>query len=474
MNNRKYEAVIGLEVHVELKTGTKIFCSCSSEFGDQPNTHVCPICLGMPGALPNLSGMAVEFAIRAGLALNCDIQMESHFDRKNYFYPDLPKGYQITQYEHPICLGGFVPIAVNGEEKYVRLERIHLEEDAGKLIHDGDKTFVDHNRSGVPLIEIVSAPDMRSPEEAKAYINSLRRILLYTGVSDCRMNEGSLRVDVNVSLRPIGSKELGVKCELKNLNSVHHIGKALEYEIARQAKILDEGGIISAETRRYDENTGKTERMRKKETVVDYRYFREANIPTVILNEQYLQKIKNNMPQMPDELANELVCAYDLKSDDAFLLTQTVKISEYFLKCVASTDYKKTCANFVIGEILPRIDEADEFPITPDFLAEICTMFGEGLISSSVAKKLIVLSNERKESPLAIAKKEKMLKITDPKILCEYAHDAIEMNEKAVLDYKKGKKTAIKQLLGYVMKITGGAADPVITEQLLEQELDQA
>lgn len=474
----KYEAVIGLEVHAELKTDTKIFCSCATAFGDEPNSHVCPICLGMPGTLPVLNRRTVELATRAGLALNCDINRTSWFDRKNYFYPDLPKGYQITQYARPICEHGAVPIKVNGERKDIRLTRIHMEEDAGKLIHREEKTLIDYNRCGVPLIEIVSEPDMRTPDEAKAYLNSLRRILSYMGVSDCRMNEGSLRCDVNVSVRLRGEEDFGVKCEIKNLNSVNYVGRALEDEIQRQIGLIESGGKVESETRRYNEDTGHTERMRRKEDVVDYRYFTEPNIPPLVLSEEDIEAVRRQMPKMPDEAADELVRDYNMKPDDAELLTASPEILRYFVQCAENTVYKSQCVNLFIGEILPKIPANDEktrenHVILPKYFAEICDIFGEGRIVSGVAKKLVALCSERGESPLAIAEKEKLLKITDESVLLPMVKRAMEQNSKAVADYRGGKKTAIRQLIGYVMRESSGGADPIITESLLTDELEK-
>lgn len=475
-NENKYEAVIGLEVHVELKTHTKIFCACPTTFGAEPNTNVCPTCLGMPGTLPVLNKTAVKLAIVAGLSFGCTIQQTSWFDRKNYFYPDLPKGYQITQYERPICVGGAVPIVVQGEHKAVRLTRMHLEEDAGKLLHREDKSMIDYNRCGVPLLEIVSEPDMRTAEEAKAYLNSLRRILAYMGVSDCRMNEGSLRCDVNVSVRLRGEETFGVKCEIKNLNSVNYVGRAIEDEFRRQVDIIEQGGVIASETRRYNEDSGHTERMRKKETIVDYRYFAEPNLPPLVLKDKDIENIASQMPKMPNEAADDLVADYAVKREDAELLTTSPELVAYFVQCADSTSYKSQCTNLFISEILPGwLSEskniAEKIVISPNLFAEICDLFGEGKIVSGNAKKLIRLCAEQKRSPLAIAEEEKMLKITDRSVLLPMIEQAILRNEKAVADYRGGKKTAIRQLIGAVMRASAGGADPIMTEMLLEEAL---
>ncbi len=468
MMTDRYEAVIGLEVHAELKTETKIFCSCSCAFGAPPNTNVCPICGGMPGALPVLNRRAVHYAVRAALALGCRIHLLSRFDRKNYYYPDLPKGFQITQYFHPIAEDGRVRMETSAGERFVGLERIHLEEDAGKLIHRDDGTLIDCNRCGVPLIEIVTKPDLRTPEEAKAYLNALRRILRGMGVSDCRMNEGSLRCDVNVSLRLRGEEGYGVKCEVKNLNSVHAVGRALEAEIARQSAILDEGGTVEPETRRFNENTGKTERMRRKETVIDYRYFPEPNIPPILLTEDYVAEVKRQMPKMPDVAAEELEREFGVRHTDAVLLTADPAITAYYRACVAKTLYKSQCTSLFIGEILGQMDEDSVREILPpEHLAEIADLFGEGKIVSGVAKRLIHASAETGENPLTIAKREGLMKITDPHILRSLAQRAVEASPKAVADYRRGKTAAAKQMLGWVMRETAGGADPVATEAIL-------
>lgn len=467
-NHGGWEAVIGLEVHAELKTKTKIFCSCPAQFGGAPNTNVCPVCLGMPGALPMLGEEPVIFAVRAGLALNCTINRKSWFDRKNYYYPDLPKGYQITQYERPICEGGGVPVTVDGRKYAIGLERIHLEEDAGKLIHRGDSTYADYNRSGVPLIEIVSLPVMHSSAEVKAYLTSLRRILLGMGVSDCRMNEGSLRCDVNVSVRPVGSDEMGVKTEIKNLNSISYAGRAVDDEIARQIGVLESGGAVVPETRRFNEDTGKTERMRLKETAVDYRYFTEPNIPPLVLSEEYIETIRREMPKMPDERAEDFVRDYGMKPDDAYLLTSTPEIAGYFEACAASTAYKSAASSLFIGVVLPKLDEnAFAEYVDPVLFGEACTLFGEGKVVSGNAKRLIHMAAETRESPMKLAEKERMMKISDEAALRPYVEKAVSANPKAVADFKKGKAAAAKQILGAVMRETGGAADPAAAEKLI-------
>lgn len=470
----KYEAVIGLEVHAELKTKTKIFCACSAEFGGEPNTHVCPVCLGMPGALPVLSGQSVELAVTAGIVLGCKINNSSFFDRKNYFYPDLPKGYQITQFEHPICSGGAVPIEIDGEWRSIHLERIHLEEDAGKLTHGEQGTLVDYNRCGVPLIEIVSLPEIHTAEEAKAYLNSLRRLLSFSKVSDCKMNEGSLRCDVNISVRKRGERELGKRCEIKNLNSVNYVGRAIEYEIERQCEILEEGGTVSSETRRFNEDKGVTEKMRSKEKSVDYRYVAEPNIPPLFISDAYIEKIKRQMPKTVYEVCDDLEKEFGVNHNDSQTITRSQCTVNYFTACIVETRYKNIGINLFIGEIIPKIQEDFvDFYISPQHFAEICNLFGEGKIVSGTAKKLIHMCHDSGESPLAIAENENMLKILDSEIISEHAKNAILSNEKAVNDYFKGKTAVVKQLIGEVMRATGGRADPIVTEKEITRILSR-
>ena len=467
-----YEAVIGLEVHVELKTGRKIFCSCRAHFGDTPNSCVCPVCLGMPGALPVLSDEAVTLAVRAGLALGCRINRRSWFDRKNYYYPDLPKGYQITQLERPICEGGAVPIETSEGKRSVPLIRIHMEEDAAKLIHRGGETLVDYNRAGVPLIEIVSEPAMRTPEEAKAYLNALRRILSYMGVSDCRMNEGSLRCDVNISVRRRGDPDLGVKCEIKNVNSVNYVGRALEEEILRQTALLEAGEEIRPETRRFNEDTGKTEKMRDKEGAVDYRYYTEPNLPPIVLTDEWMAAVTASMPPMPDDAAAALIRDFGVKPENAVLLTASVWLTDYYTRCAAATPYPAVCESLFVGEILERLgrDEEREY-LPPEALAAICALMGEGKIVSGQAKRLVHLAAESGEDPAVIAGRESMLKISDEDALAPYVDAAISASEKAVADYRRGKVAAIRQILGTVMRESGGRADPLVAGRMLEERL---
>ena len=477
----EYEAVIGLEVHVELKTGRKIFCSCRPRFGDEPNTAVCPVCLGMPGALPVLSDEAVTLAVRAGLALGCTVNRTSWFDRKNYYYPDLPKGYQITQLERPVCVGGAVPIETSAGRREIPLVRIHMEEDAGKLIHRGEETLIDYNRAGVPLIEIVSEPALRTPEEAKAYLNSLRRILTYAGVSDCRMNEGSLRCDVNVSVRPRGSAEYGVKCEIKNVNSVNYVGRALEEEIARQTAMLRAGEEVEAQTRRFNEDTGKTEKMRVKEAFVDYRYYTEPNLPAIVLTDDWMRQTEAAMPPLPDEAARTLTERFGVKRENAALLTTSVFVTEYFTACAEAcrSDGERSAAeNLFIGELLDRIDPDDPSrPLEPDALAGAAELFAEGRIVSGNARKLVHMLAQAgartREDALRAAGENRLLKITDPEELMPFVRAAAEACPKAIADYGRGKTAALKQVLGQVMRAAEGRADPVMAEKMIRELADE-
>lgn len=462
-----FEAVIGLEVHAELKTESKVFCPCSASFGGAPNTQCCPVCMGMPGALPMLNEKAVEYAVMAGLAFGCRIAETAWFDRKNYFYPDLPKGYQITQAESPFCIGGEVELTGLGYEKKVRLRQIHLEEDAGKLIHTEEGTLIDFNRCGVPLIEIVSLPDITSAEEAKAYLNALRRVLLFMGISDCKMNEGSLRCDVNVSVHRPGEAH-GVRCEVKNLNSVSYVGKAVDYEIKRQAELILSGGKVEEETRRFNENTGATESMRRKESVVDYRYFNEPNIPPVSLSAEYVENVKRQMPIMPSEAQKKLTEQYGLGDDTAALITQTPKIYRYYLRAAELTPYPVQTANLLVGEVLTVCGEDPAEFITAEHLASAADLFGDGTVTSNVAKQLVALSAETGKDPAVIAEERNLCCIRDKEVLTALLRESFEASPKALEDYRKGKETAKKTFLGYVMRATKGRADAVLCAELLD------
>lgn len=478
-----YEAVIGLEVHVELKTNTKIFCSCTTEFGGDPNTHVCPGCLGFPGTLPVMNKKAVEYAVRAGLALNCAINPYSCFDRKNYFYPDLPTAYQISQYFHPICKEGYVEIELGGKKKKIRINRIHLEEDAGKLLHSGSSitssqySMADYNRASVPLIEIVSEPDMRSPEEARAYLEKLRAILEYTGVSDVKMEQGSLRCDANISLRPVGSTEFGTKTEIKNMNSFRSLQRALEYEIDRQQDVLEEGGTIIQETRGWDEEKGITSSMRSKEEATDYRYFPDPNLPPIVLDPAWIKTIKASLPELPDARKERLVKECGLSEYDAGIITSSRSLAEFFDRTVVLFNEPKTVANWMMGEYLRLLNaeglEVSESKVTPEKLAALLKLQADGKISGKMAKVVFEeLFNTGKE-PETIVKEKGMVQISDTGALEEIVMKVLAANPQSVADYQAGKEKAIGFLVGQVMKETKGQANPGIVNQLLKKKLSE-
>ncbi len=469
MEYKGFEAVIGLEVHCELKTETKIFCSCKTAFGAEPNTQCCPVCLGLPGAMPSLNKRAVELAIKAGLALGCEISEYSKLDRKNYFYPDLPKGYQISQYDVPLCKNGRVDIELDGVLKQIGITRIHIEEDAGKLIHDDDGTLLDCNRCGIPLIEIVTEPDIRSAEEAKAFVRKLRTLILYSGASDCKMNEGSMRVDVNLSVRRVGEKGLGTRTEMKNLNSINFIGRAIEYEFHRQADVILAGEKIEQETRRYDPDLGISLPMRKKENANDYRFFPEPDIPPITVSKEEIARISSEIPTLPDARKESYVSNFALTRYDADLITESRAAADYFELAAPKTKYPKLLGNLFIGEMLAKINSDDaEFKLKPEFLAEIADLLGDGTINSGTAKELI--ASEEEISPKEIVRRDGLARITDQNELKEYISRAFAEMPKAVADYKKGKTAALKSIVGRVMGITKGKADTAVLAKLVEQE----
>ncbi len=470
-----YEMVIGLEVHVELKTETKIFCSCPTAFGAEPNTQTCPVCMGLPGTLPVLNKKAVEYAVRAGTATNCRIARFSKFDRKNYFYPDLPKAYQISQYDHPLCESGYLDIETDNGKKRIGIMRIHIEEDAGKLIHDSEKgTMIDCNRCGVPLIEIVSEPDIGSAEEAKAYVRKLRTVMLYAGVSDCRMNEGSLRCDVNLSVRKKGEQKLGVRTEMKNLNSFQFIGKAIEYEFLRQVEAIERGEKIVQETRRFDAANGKTYSMRTKENMSDYRYFPEPDLLPVELSESYIAEIRRSIPMLPDERKAMYSEKYNLSACDGEVLTSDIAMAEYFESAAEKTKFPKLVANMLQSEIM-AMTAADDFKcnILPEHMASLADMAGEESINSATVKKLIRRMWECDFDPAAAVEREGLRQVNDESVILKWVEAAIEANPKSVADYRKGKKTAAKAITGKAMAASGGKANPVLVQKLVEFELEK-
>lgn len=472
MNRAAWEAVIGLEVHAELKTKSKIFCSCATDFGAPANTNVCPVCMGLPGAMPSLNRHAVELAIRAGLALECTVSPYSKIDRKQYFYPDLPKGYQISQDTEPLCRNGSVRFMLDGEEHRVGITRIHIEEDAGKLIHRGDRTLIDFNRCGVGLIEIVSEPTIRSAPEAATYLRTLRDVLLACGVSDCRMQEGSLRCDVNVSVRPTGSQSMGTRSEIKNINSFSFVEKAISYEIDRQIEVLERGEKLQSETRRYDEVQGKTVRMRLKETSVDYRFLPEPDLPMIRVREDELTAIAATLPELPQARRTRLAREYGLTEYDATVLVSDAGLADYFEASVKDCAYPKICANLLLSDLL-RVCESDPFssPVSATRLGTLSSLLGEGVINSATAKKLLARLIAEDFDPSEAVTREDLAQIRDPEQLRSLVDEILRENPRAVADYRSGKIAALRALQGRAMAKTGGRADPVLTEQLLQTAL---
>ncbi|MDK2887477.1 MAG: aspartyl-tRNA(Asn)/glutamyl-tRNA(Gln) amidotransferase subunit [Thermoanaerobacter sp.] len=476
----EYETIIGLEVHVELKTKSKIFCPSSTEFGGDPNTHVCPVCLGLPGVLPVLNKKVLEYAIRAALALNCEIAEYSKFDRKNYYYPDLPKNYQISQYDLPLARNGYLNIEVNGQTKRIGITRIHMEEDAGKLIHQGTiatspYSLVDYNRTGVPLIEIVSEPDMRSPEEARAYLEKLKTIIQYTGVSDCKMEEGSLRCDANVSVRPKGSREFGTKTEIKNMNSFKALQRALAYEVERQIAVLEEGGRIIQETRTWDESKGVTLPMRSKEEAHDYRYFPEPDLVPLIIDRRWVEEIRATLPELPDERRNRYIKRYDLPAYDATVLTATKEIADYFEECVALYPNAKAVSNWMMGD-LSRLLNAHNMDITqckvsPRQLTDMLKLMDRGTISGKIAKTVFEEMFATGKDPEQIVQEKGLVQITDEGTIAAVVDEVLASNAKVVEDYLKGKDRAFGFLVGQVMKATRGKANPELVNRLLREKI---
>ena len=473
MSRSDYEIVIGLEVHAELSTKTKIFCSCPTEFGGEPNTHCCPICMAMPGTLPVLNEKVVEYAVKAGLATNCEISRFSKQDRKNYFYPDLPKAYQVSQYDLPLCIGGHLDINVNGNKKTIGITRIHIEEDAGKLIHDaytGD-TLVDMNRCAVPLIEIVSEPDIRSADEAVAYMQTLKSILEYLEVCDCKMQEGSLRCDVNLSVRPVGQKEFGTRTETKNLNSFKAIHNSIEFEIQRQIEVLENGGKIYQETRRFDDAKGVGYAMRSKEDAQDYRYFPEPDLAPIVLSEEYINNIKENLPEMPHIKKERYIKEFDLPEYDAEILTSSKKTASFFEKANAICNNPKAVSNWIMGDFARMLNEKeieiDESKVTEENLASLIMLIDKGTISSKIAKQIFEEMFETGEDAKTIVEKRGLVQISDEGAIKEICQRVVDANPQSIIDYKAGKDRAIGFLVGQIMKETKGKANPQIVNKLL-------
>jgi aspartyl-tRNA(Asn)/glutamyl-tRNA(Gln) amidotransferase subunit B len=477
-----YEAVIGLEIHAHLLTQTKIFCGCSTRFGAPPNSQVCPVCLGLPGALPVLNRQAVDYAIKASVALGCAIQETSIFARKNYFYPDLPKGYQISQYERPLALGGSLEFALDGETRRVGITRVHMEEDAGKSLHEGfvdseRRTYVDFNRSGVPLIEIVSEPDMRSAAEAAEFFARLRAILVWLGVNDGNMEEGSLRCDANVSVRPVGQTRLGTKAEVKNVNSFRYLQKALEYEIERQIEVIREGGGVKQETRLWDSATGRTHSMRSKEEAHDYRYFPEPDLPPLVVNAMRVAAVSATMPELPDARRQRFVTQYGIPAYDAGVLTQSSGLADYFERTAAVAANPKTASNWIMGELLRTMNEQGtsirDVPLTPEALAGLVRLIDRGTISSSIAKDVFAKMYATSRSADDIVASEGLAQIGDEAALLTIVRGVLEANATAVAQYRAGKRQTFGFLVGQVMKACGGRANPALANELLKRSLGE-
>lgn len=474
-----YETVIGLEVHAELSTKTKIFCSCPTSFGANPNTHTCPICMAMPGTLPVLNEKVVEYAVKAGLATNCEIARDSKNDRKNYFYPDLPKAYQISQYDKPLCEHGYVEIDTEEGKKKIRITRIHIEEDAGKLNHDefGGGSLVDLNRAGVPLIEIVSEPDLRSSEEVEKYLKKLKSILEYIEVSDCKMQEGSFRADVNVSVRKKGETKLGTRTEMKNMNSFRSITRAIEYEIDRQIDILEDGGKIEQETLRWDDVSGKTFSMRDKEDAQDYRYFPDPDLVAIKLSEEYIENIKNNLPELPESRKQRYLEEYKLSEKDANIITSSKYLSDLFEEASKICNNPKAVNNWIISDISRILNETEteaiEIPFDSKQLGKLVTLIDNGIISSSIGKKVLVELFENPRDPEEIIKEKGWIQISDEGAIKEVVLKILEANPQSIADYKGGKDKALGFLVGQAMKETKGKANPQMLNKMFLEELNK-
>lgn len=478
----KYEVVIGLEIHAELLTDSKLFCGCKTDFGGKPNSHCCPVCLALPGALPVINKQAVDLAIRAGLALGSKITPYSKFDRKNYFYPDLPKGYQISQYDLPLCLGGKVSFTLDERNYCCRINRIHLEEEAGKSVHSGDNILgsrysdMDYNRAGIPLIEIVTEPDLRSPAEAKMFLLELKAILQYLEVSDCKMQEGSLRCDANVSLRPVGSKTLGTKVEVKNLNSFKAVERALDYEIRRQAKAYDNGESIVQETRAWDDNRNVTVSMRSKEQSHDYRYFPEPDLPPLIIDEGWVEEVAKTIPELPQAKRARFQAEYGLSCYEAGVLTSTRAMANYFEATLKHLRNSQAVANWLMGEYLRVLKEngltIEESPITPESFAELLAIIDEGVISNTQGKEVLSEMFATGRGAKTIVQERGLEQISDLHQLSALADQVLATNPDQVANYRAGKEQLLGFFVGQIMKQTRGKANPKLVNQLLREKLN--
>ena len=473
----KYEAVIGLEVHAQLQTNTKIFCGCETKFGEDANTRTCPVCIGMPGVLPVLNKKAVEYIVKTGLATHCTISSYSRFARKNYFYPDLPKGYQISQYELPVCEGGYVEVVVDGAIKRIGLTRIHLEEDAGKNLHqpEGGASLVDLNRAGTPLMEIVSEPDIRTPEEASEYLKKLRAILRYIEVSDADMEKGNFRCDANISIRPKGSKEFGTRAEVKNVNSFKFVQKALEYEIKRQAQVLDDGGRVIQETRLFDSTKGVTFSMRSKEEAHDYRYFPEPDLVPIVVSRETVEAIGRAIPELPDARRERFVKEYGLPEYDAEMLTQSRSTAAYFEEAAKLSGQPKVVSNWMMGELMRLLNaegkEIEDCPIKPGRLAGMIKMIGDGVISTKIAKTVFEEMYKTGKDAETVVKEQGLVQVSDTGAIEAIIDGVIRANPGQFADYKAGKEKLFGFFVGQVMKASKGKANPELVNQLLKKKL---
>jgi aspartyl-tRNA(Asn)/glutamyl-tRNA(Gln) amidotransferase subunit B len=477
----KYEAVIGLEVHVQLSTKSKIFCSCSTEFGQEANSQVCPVCLGMPGVLPVLNKKVAEYTVKAGLAVGCAIQHKSVFARKNYFYPDLPKAYQISQFELPICVGGEIHIEPeNGEPKIIGITRIHIEEDAGKLIHgenlgDAGSSYVDLNRTGTPLMEIVSEPDMRSGEEARAYLTKLKSVIKYLGISDCNMEEGSLRCDANISIRPFGQDKLGTKAEIKNMNSFKNVQKAIEYEIKRQEKVISEGGRIVQETRLWDADKGITLSMRSKEEANDYRYFPDPDLVPVVLDEAYINEVRASLPELPDAKISRFMTELSLSAYDANVLTAEKAYADFFEEAVKAGGTPKLIANWIMSEVMSAMNAKQcgiyETGITPVQVSELVKLIDSGKISGKIAKDVFKDVLETGKNPAAIVEEKGLVQMSDTGELEKIVQDIIDASPNEAERYRNGDKKLQGFFVGQAMKASKGKANPQMVNQIIAKLL---
>jgi aspartyl-tRNA(Asn)/glutamyl-tRNA(Gln) amidotransferase subunit B len=477
----RYEPVIGLEVHVHLKTETKIFCACRNRFGDEPNTNVCPVCLGLPGALPVLSRQAVTLAIRAALATQCTVQPVSVFARKNYFYPDLPKGYQISQYDQPLATDGYLEIPSGEGSRRVRLQRIHMEEDAGKLVHEGfpwtdRKSGVDFNRACVPLIEIVSYPDIRSPDEAHDFLAALKAVLLYAEVSDCNMEEGSLRCDANVSVRPRGSDRMGTRAEIKNLNSFRNVARAIGHEVARQVTVIEAGGAVVQETRLWNAERGETSSMRSKEEAHDYRYFPEPDLPPLVIGAAWIDEVRRSLPELPADKRARFIAEYGLPDYDAGVLTLARDVALYFEAAARASGNAKAASNWVMTEILRKLKDDDRplasCPVAPGSLADLIRLIDDGTLSGKMAKDVLERMWEDGEAPRAIVERQGLAQVSDEAALQAVIDEILSASPQQVQTYRAGKTSTFGWFVGQVMRRTQGQANPQLVNALLKRALD--